>query len=289
MILPRPAEPFEWRHLEGRPALVCRPLGAIAPHFFSTRQWPLGEAGAPGDGTGWDVVAHAIGVVPANLVRARQVHGASVVIGRQTGCALREADVLIANDDSLALGIQVADCVPILLADPKTGATAAVHAGWRGLIQRAPDAAVAALRREFGCHPDDLTAALGPAIGACCYQVGTDVRDGFAAAGRSRADLDRWFSRVPAADPDNPPFAGLDGSPKSDRWFFDSWACAREQLQEAGVPGARIFSAGLCTASHPDVFCSYRRDGRSAGRLAAAIRIASNRPDSREAFWAPRW
>lgn len=273
MILPRPAPPFEWTNVNGRPALICRPLAGFAPHFFATRHWPLGEPGAPADGIGWDAVAAALDVPTDRLVRARQVHGAAVAVARPQAGALPEADAIVSGDGSLVIGIQVADCIPILLGDPVAGAVAAVHAGWRGLALGTPRAAVETMTRTFGAHPRDLVAAIGPSIGPCCYQVGPDVRDRFSEAGQ--LDPDGWFRDEPAVLNENPPMPGLEASSRPDRWFFDTWACATAQLVEAGLDSGHIFNARLCTASHPDVFCSYRRDGRAAGRLAAAIRSAA--------------
>src|SRR5690606_34755627 len=119
----------------------CVPLAELAPHLFTTRQWPLGAAA---DGPGWDAVASGLGVGPEDVTRARQVHGTGIAIGRHPAGVLPEADILLAWEDPLALGIQVADCVPLLIVDPRSGAVAAVHAGWRGLVSGAPATAVAA-------------------------------------------------------------------------------------------------------------------------------------------------
>ncbi|MGE0706055.1 MAG: peptidoglycan editing factor PgeF [Vicinamibacterales bacterium] len=270
IIPPRPDGAFEWRDVDGLPGLVCVPLADIAPHVFTTRTWQLGSR-ATDEGTAWDQIARALRLAPGDLVRARQVHGTTVARGRSVDGVLPEADILMAREPGLALAVQVADCVPILLADPATGAVAAVHAGWQGLAAGAPLTAVRSLSKEFGSRPSDIVAALGPSIGACCYQVGPDVREVFAAAGHRDA-LDAWFTVRPQAVPRNPPMPGLDDAERADRWFFDGWAAARAQLIEAGVPGEQVLSSALCTGSHPDHFCSFRRDGRGAGRLAAAIR-----------------
>jgi len=277
-MIPPPPDGFEWRDFEPGPALVCTPLDAFAAHVFSTSAWPLGLRGAPLDGDGWNAVAHALQVPRADLVRARQIHGVAVSIGRPGAGVVPDADVLIGREDRLALAIQVADCVPILIGDPETGAIAAVHAGWRGLAAHAPAVALEALGSEFGSRPQKLLAALGPSIGACCYQVGREVRERFEAEGHGRRNVDLWFRRAPVIDPRNPPMPGLDARPRSNRWFFDGWSSAIDQLVDAGMSRANVFNAALCTASHPDVFCSYRRDGPPAGRLSAAIRIRSHRP-----------
>jgi YfiH family protein len=158
------------------------------------------------------------------------------------------------------------------MADERTAAVAAAHGGWRGLAAGVPSAAVAALAREFGSRPSDLIAAIGPSVGACCYEVGTEVRDRFEAAGFGRGRIARWFRTEPPSSSRNPSMPGIPRLLRASHWFFDGWSAARDQLEEAGVPAARIFVAELCTASHPDTMCSYRREGSAAGRMAGAIR-----------------
>jgi YfiH family protein len=146
--------------------------------------------------------------------------------------------------------------VPLLMADRATGAIAAAHAGWRGLAAGVPGAAVAALAHEFGSAPADLIAAVGPSISAERYEVGEEVRASFQSAGFSAAQLERWFRPAERAD----------------HWLFDGWRSVQDQLESAGLPEAQVHTAALCTATYPDLFCSYRRDGKGAGRIAAAIR-----------------
>jgi YfiH family protein len=161
----------------------------------------------------------------------------------------------------------------VLLADRGRGVVAAAHAGWRGLAADGPRAAIDALARTFGTSPADVIAALGPSIGACCYEVGSEVRDRFALAGYPERTLARWFLQRPAVIDGNPAMPRVaQGVSRPDRWYFDGWAVARDQLVAAGVCASQIFGARLCTASHPDLFCSYRRDGAPSGRLAGAIR-----------------
>ena len=279
MILPSPAASFEWVQTPFGPALVCRTLQPIAPHLFTTRQWQLGlPATERGGEASWNEVARALDVEPDRLMRVRQVHGAGVVMAREPVDVQLDADIIVSHDRAIALAIRAADCVPLLMADRRTGAVAAAHAGWRGLAGRVPAVAVAALERECGSRPADLIAAAGPSIGACCYEVGPDVREGFARAGFSVADLDRWFLRAPVSTPANRSMPHVEAKRHAGHWFFDGWASTRDQLTSAGLPAAQIFIAETCTASHPDTFCSYRRDGASAGRLAGGIRRAAYRP-----------
>ena len=261
MILPEPGPAFDWIHTPAGSALVCRPLERVARHLFTSRPWSLGsEVGAQTE-SAWSDVASAVEIPLDRLLRARQVHGAAVLTHRVSRplAAGRQADIIAGDDPWSALAIQTADCVPLLIGDSRTGAVAAVHAGWRGTALRVAAVAVEALVSEFGSRPSDLVAAVGPSIGPCCYQVGRDVHDRFLGAGVTERDRLRWFST------------------EGDRFVLDLWTATRDQLESAGVARGRIHAANLCTATHRDVFCSYRRDGARAGRLAAVIRTATPR------------
>jgi YfiH family protein len=255
---PQPSGGFVWVQAGGGPALACRALQPFAHHLYSTRQWALGSSGSA-DEAAWAPVAAAVGLTPERLLRVRQVHRADVFVhraGDPLPVARRDADVLVTNDPSVALAIQTADCVPLLLADARSGAVGAAHAGWRGLAAGVPSIVVRSLTREFGANPADLVVAIGPSISAERYEVGSDVRERFSAAGLATAQLDRWFTHAE----------------RPDHWFFDGWLSARDQLETAGVKPEHIHVSGLCTATYPEFFCSYRRDGTGAGRMAAAVR-----------------
>ena len=257
------------------PALRCRALTPYAHHLFTTRHWPLGR-----DSQSWADVAAALKVTATHLVRVRQVHGASVLVaGTRAADDLTDADIIVADGSAgVGLAVQAADCVPLLMADTRTRAIAAAHAGWRGLAARVPEAAVQAMAREFGSVASDIVAAVGPSVGACCYEVGVDVTDRFAEAGFDGPSKKRWFLERPLVSPTNPPMPGVPVRARVDHWFFDGWSAVRDQLIEAGVQADRIFVSELCTASHPQALCSYRRDGRQAGRMAGAITAASPHP-----------
>jgi YfiH family protein len=285
-MLPKPNDGFAWVQAAAGPALVCHALEPYAAHLFTTRPWALGSP-TDGDRTAaWDDVARALGVGRAHLSRAHQVHGTSVVVRRpgddlrpdEPGAPLPDADIIVSADPALALAIQTADCVPLLVADRRTGAVAAAHAGWKGLAAGVPLVTVGALSHHTGSRPADLIAAVGPSVGACCYEVGDDVLDAFRRGGFEEAARERWFFTAPQPSAKNPSMPGLPGSPRSHHWFFDGWAAARQQLEAAGIPADQIHVAELCTASHPETLCSYRRDRTRAGRIAGAIRCPPRRP-----------
>ena len=182
-----------------------------------------------------------------------------------------EADVLVSDDERCAIAVMAADCVPLLMADRKTGAVAAVHAGWRGTAVGAARAAVDTLQRHFGTTPADLVVAVGPSIGACCYDVGGELVEAFARAGHERRLIDRWFSARPRSRGAHHTVLCATDTPTL---RLDLPAANFDQLVLAGVPADQIHLCGLCTASNLNVLYSYRGEGTTTGRLAAAIRKA---------------
>jgi YfiH family protein len=263
---PHPAGGFEWIDTLGGLALVCRPLEPFAGHLFTTRGWSLGSSDRTeaNEIAAWAIVADALGRPPSGLARLRQVHGNAVVVRRagrlHNASEQPDADIIVSNDPGLVLAIQTADCVPLVMADTRTGAVAAAHAGWRGLAARVPDVVVRAMTDQFGTRPGDLIVAVGPSISAPRYEVGTEVRSRFEDTGYGSDLVRRWFPV----------------ETRQSHWLFDGWQSVRDQLECAGVRAERIHIAQLCTADHPELFCSYRRDGRKAGRMAAAIRARSD-------------
>jgi len=253
MTDPKPNEPFEWTQEPWGRALRCSALHA--PHLFTSRDVTLRA-----DEGEWAAVSASLGVARDRLLLVKQVHGARVAVARRGGPAAwpkPEADIVITDDPSVAIGVRVADCAPVLLFSAAVNAVAAVHAGWRGTAAGAAAAAVGALAEAFAAQPRTIVAAIGPCLGRCCGEVGPDVVDAFVAGGAGAASLRRWFS----------PGTG-------DRSFLDLEGANREQLEAAGVRAERIFSAGLCTKTHQDRLHSYRGCGNQAGRLLAAIRCA---------------
>src|SRR5262245_36633152 len=216
MRLPQPNGTFRWTQEGGRTALVCSALEPFGRHQFTTRDWMLGRETserrvARDHSEGWADVAAAMEIPSPMLVRLRQVHGTGVVACRDGGRRPEEAtgDILVSNDPDVAIGIQTADCVPLLMADRRTGVVGAAHVGWRGLAARAPAAAIAALVREFGCKRVDLIVAVGPSIRSCCYEVGDDVRRSFRTAGFLPDQLERWFFSCEQPSVINPSMTGL--------------------------------------------------------------------------------
>ena len=256
MSLPVVPDSFRWTAESWGAALRCVPMEGVAPHLFSTRQLPLtGPADSP-------ALAAAVGAVRVAMVS--QVHGRRVVVIRDAEdvpSPATEADALISIVPRIGIAVRAADCVPLLMADPVSGAVAAVHAGWRGTAAGIAQETVQTMRREFGAKPEHLLAAIGPSIAPCCYEVGSDLVDAFAAAGHERHLIARWFAIPP------PPRGSRERPPLR----LDVAGANRDQLLLAGVPESQIFLSGLCTAMHLDVLTSYRAEKERAGRIAGVI------------------
>jgi YfiH family protein len=210
-------------------------------------------------------LASAVGVAGPIYV-ARQVHGAAVAVVRAgddpAAIAATEADALCSDDARVALGVFVADCVPALIVDPRSGAVAAVHAGWRGTVAGVLPAAVRALADRFGARPGDLRVALGPSIGHCCFEVGGEVVAALASA----------LGRASDAGADIGPgvvHASPRGAP--DKWHVDLRLANRLLLERAGVAPEAIDAAADCTHCDRPRFYSYRRDHASTGQQMGVV------------------
>jgi YfiH family protein len=183
-------------------------------------------------------------------------------------------DASITNRAGLLLSIQTADCVPILLVDTKNRAVAAVHAGWRGTLRRIVSKAIGKMQMQFGTRPADLLAAIGPSIGGCCYEVGTEV----AAQFKSQfACAHEWFDEPRTGDEPNP-LQWLNQMPPGHQpppknVLLDLKQANRAQLLDAGVRSESVFVSELCTACCRDLLFSYRKEGAATGRLMAVIGI----------------
>lgn len=257
MSWPAPMAPFRWIETPWGPALSCDALSAHAVHVFTARGLDLPHADSGG---GWRQLAAWLDVAEDHLWRVRQVHGVTAHTDDLAPCAgaWPEGDLLATDRTDVALAVRTADCVPLLYADRRTGAVAAVHAGWRGTAAGAASRMVEVLRRRFGTAPSDLVVAIGPSVGPEVYEVSQDVVDAFTAAFLEEAARGTWWTARPAPG----------------KYLLDLWTITRDQLAAAGVPPPQIHLAGVCTVMHAATLHSYRVDGANAGRMAAAIRRA---------------
>jgi YfiH family protein len=222
----------------------------------------------------------AIGAEKMRVAALRQIHSdvAHRADTANAGSEAPQGDALFTRDPGVLLVVQTADCVPILLTDAKQRAIAAIHSGWRGTLKRIAEKTLGRMHMEFGTRPEDVIAALGPGIGRCCYEVGSNVAREFDAQFRdARAWFDGPFDALASgeSDPNWLPWLTMKPpghAPPPLRVHLDLLAANRAILTDAGVPPGQISVSGLCTACRTDLLFSYRRE-RTTGRLMAAIGI----------------
>jgi YfiH family protein len=210
----------------------------------------------------------------------RRVDAANLPLSTPDGKALLRGDALFTRDPGLLLGILTADCVPVLIADTRTHAVAAFHAGWRGTLARIVERGVGTLRRDFGSRPQDLIAAIGPAIGSCCFAIGEEVRDDFESQFAYAPGL---FSEVYDSDPVREKYPMLfltarapGHSNLGPQIHLNLWEANRRQLLDAGLTASSITVIGECTACTrlPDgrrKYFSHRAEHGFTGRMLSII------------------
>jgi polyphenol oxidase len=215
---------------------------------------------------------HALGARDFELVALKQIHSDVVRAIETKPGEPYHGDALVSNSPGLLLAVQTADCVPILLADPEKRAVAAVHAGWRGTLARIVQKTVGQMQMRFGTKPRDLVAALGPAIGGCCYEVGTELVTRFAS---QFPDAGEWFDEPRTGEEPNPlqwmNMMPPGHQPAPAKVRLDLRKANRAQLLESGLPAENIETSQFCTACRGDLFFSYRKQGPVSGRLLSVI------------------
>lgn len=195
------------------------------------------------EGLPW--LEHGFGTLHAPLSQEgmaslTQIHSSLPLVADQLNGCVGEGDALLTNRPGVAASVRTADCFPILLADTRNRAVAAIHAGWRGTAAGVAVEALGRMRVEFGTQPADVIAAIGPGIGVCCYEVGEEVARQF----------------------------GLERAGK-----LDLAAENLRQLTQLGVPASRITHVRTCTFCDSVNFHSWRRDRERAGRMISYIRL----------------
>ncbi len=179
-----------------------------------------------------------LGADPRRAADMRQVHGTAVGVAREGG-TFPDTDALVTDVPGVFIGVRTADCVPLLLYDPRCHAAGAVHCGWRSLTGNIAEKALAVMAERSGCAAGDVRAAIGPAAGVCCYEVGCDV-----------ADL------LPPEHVER----------RGETLFADLKGELITRLRAAGLADTHIETSPRCTICEPGLFYSHRRDGKRSGR-----------------------
>ena len=225
-------------------------------HAFTTRRDGLGaRINGVKQSDDWTRIARAFGISPDRLVTVNQVHGEAIaLVNNRNYQDMRsvQADAVITDLPGTAIGVETADCVPLLLFDPITPAVGAVHAGWRSTVQKIVQKSVQKMQNAFGSDPARMIAAIGPAIGPECYEVDEPVM------GPIRRNFPFWQKiAIPRGN---------------DKWGLDLAQLNRMELVEAGLAEQNIHSLGMCTSCRKDLFYSFRAEGRT-GRMLSAIMV----------------
>jgi YfiH family protein len=214
------------------------------------------------------------------LVTLKQIHSAVVhVVGKADAEeeAKLKGDGMMTAEPGILLGIQTADCIPVLVVDCKKRAVAAFHAGWRGTLKRIVENGVGRMRLEFGSRPEDLSAAIGPGIRQCCYAVGDEMRDEFYSQFAYASEL---FCEVSDSNPVKEKYPMLfltarapGHSNLGPHLHLDLVEANRRQLLNAGLKEESIFVQGDCTSCRTDRYFSYRAENGFTGRMLSVIGI----------------
>ncbi len=292
--MPRIAAPWRLRKSRGLQILELAPFLKLPwlVHGFSTRPGgvsPLESEKVLNLGfMEWDTRENvlenrrlfqaALGATDLDLIPLKQIHSDVIRAFSQPASEPCKGDASTTNRPGLLLAIQTADCVPILLVDPKNRAVAAIHAGWRGTLARITQKSVGRMQVEFGSKPADLLAAIGPSIGPCCYEVAADFVTKFTAQFADAAD---YFDEPRSGEEPNPlqwlnmKPPGHQPPPKNVHLDLRKANCS--QLVASGLLAKNIYVSDLCTACHTSLLFSHRREGPLSGRLMSAIGLRSTR------------
>jgi len=194
-----------------------------------------------------------------------QVHGDKIICLRDDGDELRhghlEGDGLITDHSACFIAVATADCVPVILFDPKRKIIAALHAGWRGSILNIAAKGVGKMVSDFGSEAKDLLAGIGPSIGPCCFEVREDVVDAIAKKTPHKEVVIQKFRKKG------------EQNPEGERWACDLPKLNRMQLISAGLLPEQISVAGLCTSCLPERYYSFRRDKKKRGNMLSGIML----------------
>ena len=259
---------FYWREGDGLRLLVSKPLeDAGFANGFSTRlggvsPFPENDLSLAGfsEDTAENIAENRRRFLrlfegDPRLKMAWQVHGNDVEIVDEAALATDENrfDALVSDLDNVLIGVKTADCVPILIGDPKTKSFASVHAGWRGTVSSIAARSVERLVENYGAWPSDLICAIGPAAGCSNYEVGEDVITQFSENFENGAD---YFEAT-----------------RPGHALVDLKRANRDQLISIGVPAENIYISELCTMERTDLFFSYRKEKKQYGKTGRLLSV----------------
>lgn len=263
-----------------KPVLQYYPLGEGVTAFSSTRQGGYSEGRYGefninrycGDSEeaikrNREALCQLLDIEDCRLLMPHQVHLAEIaVVDREMMSLSAEErqqrldgiDALMTNEAGVCIGVSTADCIPVLLYDPIRRASCAIHAGWRGTVQRIAEKAVGRMTEIYGTNPKDIIAQIGPGIHLESFEVGEEVNKAFEKAGFPMEQISKRY----------------------EKWHIDLPECNRLQLVAAGIPEAQIAVSPVCTFQQSDTFFSARRLSIHSGRIFTGILLQESESDT---------
>ena len=230
--------------------------GSLNPSYY-------GEDKLANVNRNWEVIMNCLPVEPIYIARPYQVHGEEILTIDKAflqlpdvlkDCVLRGVDALVTNEPKVLLSTFTADCVPSILYDPIKEVIAVVHSGWRGTVKKILAKTVLKLVEQFGVHPADLIATIGPSISLESFEVGDEVVEAFQKAGFPKEDI-VWFNEL------------------TKKHHIDLWRANKLLLEEVGLLPQHIACSNKCTYINHEMFFSARRLGINSGRVLTAIML----------------
>ena len=207
-----------------------------------------------------EALCRLLGISDNRLVMPHQVHLTEVatideaflkLTADEQQQRLEGVDALMTDVGRLCIGVSTADCIPVLLYEPEHHAVCAIHAGWRGTVQRIVEVAIDQMKKVYDSHPEKMMAQIGPGISLDSFEVGDEVYEAFAKAGFEMSRISR----------------------RDVKWHIDLPMCNRQQLEASGVPSHQIAVAPDCTFKQPETWFSARRLGIHSGRIYTGIML----------------
>lgn len=263
-----------------KPVLQYYPLGEGVTAFSSTRQGGYSEGRYGefninrycGDSEeaikrNREALCQLLDIEDCRLLMPHQVHLAEIAVvdremmnlsAEERQQRLDGIDALMTNEAGVCIGVSTADCIPVLLYDPKRRASCAIHAGWRGTVQRIAEKAVGRMTETYGTNPKDIIAQIGPGIHLESFEVGEEVYEAFEKAGFPMEQISKRY----------------------EKWHIDLPECNRLQLVAAGIPEAQIAVSPVCTFQQSDTFFSARRLSIHSGRIFTGILLQESESDT---------
>jgi YfiH family protein len=194
--------------------------------------------------------ASTLGLSVDNMIYMNQIHGSDVVVVNEMLPDVPTCDAMVTNLPNLALCVLTADCIPIILVDNKNNAIAAVHAGWRGTVQKIVAKTVETMQQQYDSKPDNIYAYMGPGIQPCCYQVGDEVYEAV------RQSIPNFETVIQST---------------SKSYRLDLQAANRQVLMALGVEDQNIHLDKTCVCCQNQTYFSYRADNGQTGRMAMSV------------------